>query len=51
MYIIINNQNVIITGVIEDYNKALEIKNKLNKMFKPRVRYIELKLYQLKEIE
>lgn len=51
MYIIINNQNVIITGIIEDYNKAIEIKNEFNKRYKSRFRYTELKLYQLKEIE
>lgn len=51
MYIIINNQNVVITGIIEDYNKTIETKNKLNKMYKSRFRYTELKLYELKEIE
>lgn len=51
MYIIISNQNVVITGVIEDYNKAIEIKNNLNKMYKSRFRYTELKLYELKEID
>ena len=51
MYIIVNNHNVIIIKIIDDYETAERIKNNLLTNFSKRFRNTELYIYELKKIE